>query len=119
MEKFIRAQFDANSRIMTAWTERNCVEFWTYTEEEYQDYVTYENVVNYLRDASELPEGYESYEDWADAIYANNEEDSVMMDQSFCCQWDEICELAGIDSREIPYSSCCSMGPANWKSYQN
>lgn len=24
-------------------------------------------------------------------------------------------ELAGIDEDEIPYSSCCAIGPANWK----
>lgn len=115
MEKFIKAIFDAENRTMTAWTERNCMEFWTYTQEEYDDYVTFENLVEYLQGATELPEGYESYEDWANDIWSVGEQHEIMMDTSYCCYWREICELAGIDEDEIPYSSCCAIGPANWK----
>ena len=115
MEKFIRAQFDADSRKMTAWTEKNVVEFWTYTQEEYDDYITFENLVNYISGATELPDGYESYEDWAEDLWRWDDPQNIMMDNSYCCQWDDICRLAGVDPEELPYGDCCAIGPANWK----
>ncbi len=115
MTQFIKAQFDADSRIMTAWTEYEEVEFHTYTQEEHDDYVTHENLTEYLKGASELPEDFDSYEDWADAIFACGDADRVMMDESYCCYWDDICELAGVDVDEIPYSDCCSIRSINWE----
>lgn len=114
MEKFIKAQFDATTRTMRAWTERNFVEFWTYTQEEYDEYVTYEHLLEYISGATELPEGYESYEEWADQLWQWDYPENILLDLSYCCQWDDICRLAGVDPKELPYGSCCTVGPANW-----
>lgn len=114
MEKFIKAQFDASTRTMRAWTERNFVEFWTYTQEEYDEYVTYEHLLEYISGATELPEGYESYEEWADQLWHWDYPENILLDLSYCCYWDDICRLAGVDPKELPYGSCCTVGPANW-----
>lgn len=114
MEKFIKAQFDATTRTMRAWTERNFVEFWTYTQEEYDEYVTYEHLLEYISGATELPEGYESYEEWADQLWRWDYPENILLDLSYCCYWDDICRLAGVDPKELPYGSCCTVGPANW-----
>ena len=114
MEKFIKAQFDATTRTMRAWTERNFVEFWTYTQEEYDEYVTYEHLLEYISGATELPEGYESYEEWADQLWHWDYPENILLDLSYCCYWDDICRLAGVDPKELPYGSCCTVGPANW-----
>ena len=113
MAKFFRAEFNAETKKMTAWQDCGkmieVVQFWTYTQEDYEDYVTIENLTNYLAGATELPEDYESYEDWAQEIWNEGQQDEVLFDLSYTECWRDICHLAGVDEESIPYSSCCSL----------
>ena len=113
METIIRAEFNAQTRHMTAWLDYGKmiekVEFWTYTQEEYEDYVTLENLTNYLAGATELPEDYETYQEWAEELMDEGKEDEVLFDNSYSWLWTDICKMAGIDEEDIPYCSCCSL----------
>lgn len=100
MEKFIKAQYDADNREMVAWTEGGRVEiFWVYSQEEFQDRITRENLAEYLEDMfyeHEIPEQYSSYQEWADSFdYSDMSE--MLFDSSYCCEWPDICRLAGLD----------------------
>jgi hypothetical protein len=99
--KFIKAQYNEGDRTMVAWTDEGRVElFYVYSQEEYDDRVTYDNLVEYLRDSvreDEIPEQFDgSYEKWADA-FSYSDMASVLFDDSYCCEWSDICLLAGLD----------------------
>lgn len=102
MANFIKAQYNENDRTMVAWTDENRVElFYVYSQEEYDDRITFENLVEYLEDSvceDEIPEEYGTYEKWAEAMWGAGDQYQLLFDA--CADWMDVLRLAGLD----PYS---------------
>jgi len=105
-KKFIKAVYKAEERTMLAFTDNGrCIIFDVYTQKDYDEYVTLENLTEYLKECGDLPEEFASYEDYAKDVWNCDEAEGFLLDPSCSDQWNEICKLAGIDPEEFPYSS--------------
>ena len=101
---FVKAQYDADNRTMVAWTDRDRVElFYVYSQQEHDDRINRANLAEYLEDQfyeNEIPEKYDgSYEKWADS-FSYDDMSEMLFDSSHCCEWPDICRLAGLDPND-------------------
>jgi len=106
---YVKAHYDG-SEVIAVREDGSGIIAVPYTQEELDDYVTFENLVEYLEDASELPEGYETYEEWAGAMWSCGDQYQVMMEYVDYHEWKWICHLAGIDEDEYPYGDLRASG---------
>ena len=112
--KFIKAVYKAEERTMLAFTDNGrCIIFEVYTQKDYDEYVTLENLTEYLKECGDLPEEFESYEEYAKDVWNCDEAEGFLLDPSCSDQWNEICELACIDPEEFPYSSWSGNFPSS------
>ena len=117
MEKFIKAQYDADNREMVAWTEGGRVEiYYVYSQEEYDERITFDNLVRHLEECvreDEIPEAYGTYEKWAEAMWGAGDQYQVLFDA--CVDLDDILRLAGLDpdDDEVAYGEWTASMPVS------
>ena len=111
MVNFIKAVYNPEKRIITAFTdEHRCEDFDVYTQEEFDNYITLENLKENIEESGEqLPECYESFEEYARDLWEEGEAERTLFDLSYSDQHENICKLAGVDINTPLYLSwACS-----------
>lgn len=110
MEKFVKAVFNADKMKLTAFTDdERCEDFDVFTQEQYDKYCTLETLVEYLRESDELPEYYDSYEEYAEGMW--DSVDEILFDLTYSNQWEKLCKMAGIDVKDYPHASWAASYP--------
>lgn len=110
MEKFIKAVFNAKTMKLTAFTnEHRCEDFDVYTQKEYDEVCTLKTLTERLKESDELPDCYDSYEEYAEAMW--DSVDEILFDRSYSDQWEELCKKAGIKVKDYPIASWAASYP--------
>lgn len=109
-ETFVKAYFDGQ-QVIAVREDGSGVIAYAHTQQWMDDLVTFDNLVEYLKDAANLPDCYESYEQWAGDCWSAGDQYQILCgDYMLDDEWHHICELAGIDDDEYPYNEVCASG---------
>lgn len=107
---YVRAHRNDNE-IIAVREDGSGVIVYAHNQEWMDELVTFENLVEYLKDASSLPESYETYEDWASDCWSAGDQYQILCgDYVSDDEWEWICYLAGISSEEYPYNELSASG---------
>ena len=106
---FVRARIDG-TEVIALREDGSGIIAYAYTQDAHDQESTFEKLVEYLKDASELPEGYDTYEDWAGAIESAGDKYDLLFDYVDYDEWRWICHLAGISDDEYPYGDLSASG---------
>lgn len=106
---FVRASING-TEVIAVREDGSGVIAYAYTQEAHDQESTFEKLVEYLEDASELPEGFDSYEDWAGAIESAGDKYMLLFNFMDDDEWRWICHLAGISSEEYLYGDVAASG---------
>ena len=106
---FVRASIDG-TEVIAVREDGSGIIAYAYTQEAHDQESTFEKLVEHLNDASELPEGFDSYEDWAGAIEGAGDKYQVLFNYVPDDEWRWICHLAGISNEEYPYGDIAASG---------
>lgn len=106
---YVRARIDGNE-VIAVREDGSGIIAYAYTQEAHDEESTFEKLVEYLKDAADLPEGYDTYEDWAGAIEGAGDKYQLLFNFMDDDEWRWICHLAGISSEEYPYGDLAASG---------
>lgn len=106
---FVRAAIDG-TEVIAVREDGSGIIAYAYTQEAHDQESTFEKLVEYLEGAADLPEGYDTYEDWAGAIEGAGDKYQLLFNFMDDDEWRWICHLAGISSEDYPYGDVAASG---------